>query len=154
MNVGVSSELLSGDQVQILLRVDKDCHAYVINRDATGQIYVLFPHEESVSNSLKGGAEYVLPDHGKYYELDDHIGEETFFLAVSATPMSDLAWMIDRTRRAGDRSAATAMLDGTLRTRGLRSAARIVNTQDSDTLAGGQMVGSGPIVRVISFNHR
>jgi len=154
LTISERGEVRSGDQIQIAFEAKQDCYAYVINQDASGQVFVLFPHEEAISNALTAGLEYVLPDRGKFYELDDVVGEETFYLAVSRTPMSDLEWMIRRTKRGEDPSA-TAMLNGTLRARGLRAASRIVSDSDGSVSAPtGRVAGAGAMVEVVTITHR
>ncbi len=159
------SVLNSGDQFQITLRADRDGYAYVINQDASGAVYVLFPHEEAVSNDLSGEREYVLPDREKFYELDDVVGLETFYIAVSPTPMADLEWMIARIEKLGsDAKGMVAMLDGTLKTRGgrTRGAGKVVSGKKSGKLSSGKVVeqatemiqGKGALVRVITLDHR
>ena len=160
------SVLRSGDQFQITLRAERDCHAYVINQDASGAAYVLFPHEEAVSNTLKGKREYALPDRDKFYELDEVVGLETFYLTVSPTPMVDLKWMISRIEKlGGDAKGMVALLDGTLKTRGARTrgAGKVVSSKKNKALpSSGKTVeqvteiieGKGALVRVISLDHR
>ena len=160
------SVLRSGDQFQITLRADRDCHAYVINQDASGAAYVLFLHEEAVSNTLKGKREYALPDRDKFYELDEVVGLETFYLTVSPTPMVDLKWMISRIEKlGGDAKGMVALLDGTLKTRGARTrgAGKVVSSKKNKALpSSGKTVeqvteiieGKGALVRVISLDHR
>jgi hypothetical protein len=159
------SVLNSGDQFQISVRADRDCHAYVINQDASGAVYVLFPHEEAVSNSLSGRRDYVLPVQEKFYELDDVVGLETFYIAVSPTPMADLEWMIGQIEKLGsDAKGMVAMLDGTLKNRGgrTRGAGKVVSGKKKGKLSSGKSVeqvtemikGKGALVRVISLDHR
>jgi hypothetical protein len=159
------SVLNSGDQFQISVRADRDCYAYVINQDASGAVYVLFPHEEAVSNALSGEREYALPDREKFYELDEVVGLETFYIAVSPTPMADLEWMINRIKKlGGDNAGMVAMLDGTLKTRGgrTRGAGKVVSGKKKGKLSSGKAVeqvtemieGKGALVRVISLDHR
>ena len=160
------STLRSGDQFQISIRADRDCHAYVINQDASGAVYVLFPHEQAISNRLTGGREYALPDRDLFYQLDDVVGLETFYLAVSPTPMADLEWIIGRIEKLGsDAGGMIAMLDGALKSRGgrTRGAGKVVpGRKKTAKLTSGKaeeqvtemIKGKGALVRVITLDHR
>jgi hypothetical protein len=156
------SVLRSGDQFQVSVRADRDCHAYVINQDASGEVYVLFPHEQAISNRLEGGREYILPDRDLFYELDEVVGLETFYLAASPTPMADLEWIVEQTQKiGGDTSGMVAMLDGTMRTRGTRGT-KVARRKTTGKLTSGKTVekvtemieGKGALVRVVTVDHR
>ncbi|MDA0711795.1 MAG: DUF4384 domain-containing protein [bacterium] len=155
-------EVCEGDEFQIWFQPDAPCYAYVINRDASGAVYVLFPHEQSVGNKLTGGQGYSLPGEGRAYRFDSVTGLETFYLVVSPVEMPDLAWMIRRMDREGHGEVA-AMLDGTLRARGMRGAGTVVSRQNmKGEEADGSFAeegierfkGSGAMVRVFTLNHR
>ena len=156
--------LRSGDQFQISVRADRDCHAYVINQDGSGKVYVLFPHEQAISNKLDGGREYILPDRELFYELDDVVGLETFYLAASPTPMADLEWIVERTQKLGEgTSGMVVLLDGTMRTRGGKTrGAKVTARQTTGRLTSGRTVekvtemieGKGALVRVVTVDHR
>ena len=158
------SVLRSGDQFQISVRADRDCRGYVINQDASGKVYVLFPHEKARSNRLTGGREYSLPDRDLFYELDDVVGLETFYLAASPTPMADLEWIIDQIEKLGeDASGMVAVLDGTLRKRGGRTrGTKVAAKKSKGMLSSGETVekvtemieGRGALVRVVTVDHR
>jgi hypothetical protein len=144
----------SGDRLQISIRSSQDCFAYVINRDASGKMYVLFPHQEAIPNDLTADRDYVLPDRAKYYELDETLGEETFYLAVSPAPMTDLQWMLNRVTHGGHPVDLEA-LEQTLRTRGVRAAARIVSSSaPSDIDTPTQLRGTGPLLQIVTFQHQ
>jgi hypothetical protein len=155
----------SGDELQIWFRPDQDCYAYVINRDASGAVYVLFPHEQAVSNRLEAGRDYLLPSPDTAYRFDDVTGSEIFYLAVSPAPMPDLSWMIAGMKQADGerRMGMMAMLGGTLQARGVRGAGTVVpgRRQRFETASGGateqvtrMFEGSGARVQVIRLRHR
>lgn len=159
------STVRSGEELQIWFRPGQDCFAYVINRDASGAVYVLFPHHQAVSNQLEAGKDYLLPSHETAYRFDAVAGLEAFYLVVSPAPMADLSWMIDRMRqtKGETRMGMMAMLDGTLRARGVRGAGTVVpgSRQRFETVNGPateqvtrMFEGSGARVQVITLNHR
>ena len=107
----------------------------------------------------------MLPDREKFYELDDVVGLETFYIAVSPTPMTDLEWMIGEIRRLGSAAGGvTSLLDVTLKTRGRRTrgAGKVVSGSKKGKLSSGKIVelateiikGRGALVRVITLDHR
>ena len=105
-----------------------------------------------------------MPDRELFYELDDVVGLETFYLVVSPTPMADLEWIIGRIEKLGDdASGMVATLDGTLRTRGARGAGKVVAARKTTgRLSSGKTVekvtemieGNGALVRVVTVDHR
>ena len=159
------SALRTGDKLQIWFKPDRDCYAYVINQDGSGAVYVMFPHRDAISNRMEGGREYMLPDRDLAYELDAVVGLETFYLAVSSTPMADLEWIISRmkTGNGAPREEMVAMLEGTLRTRGVRGVGRVVpGRKASVQLSSGRVTeqvtellqGKGALVQVITLDHQ
>ena len=160
-HLGSGSVVKAGDAFQIWFKPDRDCYAYVINRDASGAIYVLFPHQQAISNRLEAGRSYTLPGHDQAYQFDDISGVETFYLAVSPVKMADLEWMITRIQQGAGASMA-AMLDGTLKAR-MRGAGTVVPGQKRQVkMPDGQvaeqvtemLVGNGAMVQVFMLEHR
>jgi len=155
----VGDVVQGGDAFQIWFRPDRDCYAYVINRDASGAVYVLFPHAQAISNRLVGGRGYTLPGDDQAYRFDDVTGTETFYLVVSPVEMADLEWMIARMGNGHD-GAVAAMLDGTLRARGLRGAGIVTSGGKSQMKMsdGGQVTqmfkGRGVMVQTFTLDHR
>ena len=159
------SVVRADEEFQIWFKPDRDCYAYVINRDASGAVYVLFPHQKAVSNRLEAGRAYMLPSEDQAYQLDAVTGPETFYLAVSPRPMVDLEWIISRIKQADGtpKEEMVAMLEGTLRVRGARGAGRVVPGRKQQVQTPGgrateqvtQMLqGKGALMRVITLDHR
>ena len=155
------SVVRAGEAFQIWFKPDRDCYAYVINRDASGAMYVLFPHEQAISNQLEAGRAYILPNREQAYQFDNISGTETFYLAVSPVSMDDLDWMIARIRQ-GEGSSMAAMLDGTLKARMRGAGAVIAGPKRQVETLGGRLtqqvtqmlVGKGALVQVFTLEHR
>lgn len=160
-NLMAGSVVRAGDAFQIWFEPDRDCYAYVINRDASGAMYVLFPHEQAISNKLEAGHTYILPNREQAYQFDRITGTETFYLAVSPVAMVDLEWMITRIRQ-GEGSSMAAMLDGTLKARMRGAGAVVEGPKRQVETSGGLMreqvtqmlVGKGALVQVFTLEHR
>jgi len=147
-----------GQEFQIWFKPDRECYAYVINRDASGAVYVLFPHDQAIANRLVGGQAYTLPEASQAYRFDQITGVETFYLVVSPVEMTDLEWMIRRMGKEGQ-GATAAMLDGTLRARGVGVVSQ--RKTQAEALDGQQMEqvtqmlkGNGAMIQIFTLDHR
>ena len=79
----------SGDHYKIYFRANRDCYAYIYQVDALDNIFQLFPLHQfdgvvlKQANPVIAGVNYMLPSRNRYFYLDDTIGEETLYFAVS-----------------------------------------------------------------------
>ena len=79
------TELKTGDQIKILVELQNRCFVYVIYRTKQDEVHLLFPY-----NIQQFAAEYILfkkyyiPQGNMWFELDENIGSETFYLLASA----------------------------------------------------------------------
>jgi len=162
MFVQDGSLLNTGDRFQIIFKPHNNCYLYIINVDSKKKIYTLFPNARTkTGNYLQEGEEYALPDRNKFYELDDTIGIETIYVVASSTPMNDIEWLLKKTL-GKDGEATLALLDATVKTRGMRGAGRIVTGKTRVfTLSDGKEImkaadllqGKGSVVKVVRFHH-
>ena len=74
-----SSIIRTGDYYKIQFTPDKDGFVYIFQRDSSGQFYQIYPLGAEVKK-LTAGTSYFTPAEDKAFELDDQIGEETFYL--------------------------------------------------------------------------
>ena len=88
--------LKSGDQIKFFVKLEKECFIYLIYHSSQGEVSVLFPYRfEQLSRGYPKQAEYYIPQGVEWFELDDHVGQETFYLLASAERLHDLEALIN-----------------------------------------------------------
>jgi hypothetical protein len=89
--------LNTGDKIKFLIRLDRPCFVYLIYRSSQNEIKVLFPQRFNIkeinSNISKN---YYIPIGNQWFELDDHAGQEKFYLLASADRLKDLEAKINK----------------------------------------------------------
>jgi hypothetical protein len=89
--------LKSGDQIKFFVKLEKKCFVYLIYHSSQGKLSVLFPHRfEQLSRGYPKQAEYYIPQGVEWFELDDHVGQETFYLLASAERLHVLEALINK----------------------------------------------------------
>jgi len=79
------------DQYQIMVQPFQRCYLYIINRDASGAVYPVFPRDEIITtNPLEPGTEYYFPDGDNMLAFDDVVGIENFYIVASLSPLNDI----------------------------------------------------------------
>jgi hypothetical protein len=77
--------------------LDRQCFVYLIYRSSQNEIKALFPHrfdlKDNEYNISKG---YYIPIGNQWFELDDHIGQEKFYLLASANRLNELEEIINK----------------------------------------------------------
>jgi hypothetical protein len=88
--------LKTGDQIKFFLNVDKNCFVYLIYSSSQGEISVLFPHRFKLrSSEYTVAGHHYIPGGNQWFELDEHTGEEKFYLLASANRLTQLEAMIN-----------------------------------------------------------
>ncbi len=80
------------DLYQVFFRPRQNCYVYVLQKDATGKWYVLFPQKESAfnSNPVQADRGYWLPRRDQGFSIDENRGQETLYFLASLWEMRDL----------------------------------------------------------------
>ena len=89
--------LKSGDQIKFFVKLEPSVYLYFIYRSSQGEISVLFPHRFNQlddNNSLSG--KHYIPQGNQWFELDEHTGEEKFYLLASASRLFELEALINQ----------------------------------------------------------
>ena len=88
--------LKTGDQIKFFLNVDKNCFVYLIYSSSQGELSVLFPYRFKLRSSeyTMAGHHYI-PGGNQWFELDEHTGEEKFYLLASANRLMQLEALIN-----------------------------------------------------------
>ena len=88
--------LKSGDQIKFFVKLEKKCFVYLIYHSSEGEVSVLFPYRfEQLSKGYPKQGEYYIPQGVEWFELDEHVGQETFYLLASAERLHDLEALIN-----------------------------------------------------------
>ena len=97
ISVDREATLKTGDKLKILLKLQKKCYVYFIYRSADGELYRLFPYElNQLSPEVKTSDKYYIPQGGGWFELDENIGREKFYLLASAERLTHLETLLER----------------------------------------------------------
>lgn len=89
--------LKSGDQIKFFVKLEKECFVYLIYHSSQGEVSVLFPYRfEQWSSAYPKRAQYYIPQGFEWFELDEHVGQETFYLLASAKRLHDLEALINK----------------------------------------------------------
>ena len=146
------SALLPGDQLnlgdRLFMRVEgsRAMHLYVLNEDAAGRQYVLFPLPGlELRNPLGARGKHRLPglatveEEGgrsqveQYWEVTSRGGDETVMVVTSIQPLQDLEWALESMPKAG--STEAALLDMESLQSSLRGIGGITSEVESDRRA-------------------
>ena len=90
------TDLKTGDQIKFFLKVNDNCYVYLIYRSSQGELSVLFPYRfklQSAEYTLAG--DHYIPKADQWFELDEHTGEERFYLLASKKRLMDLEAFIN-----------------------------------------------------------
>ena len=83
--------LRSGDQIKFFLKISDNSFAYLLYRSSQGELSALFPFrfkELKDENDLSGN--HYIPHGDQWFELDENLGQEKFYLLVSNKRLNDL----------------------------------------------------------------
>jgi hypothetical protein len=89
--------LKSGDHIKFFVKVEPSVYLYLIYRSSQGDISVLFPYRfnQLDDNHTLSGKHYI-PQGSQWFELDDHVGEEKFYLLAAASRLLELEDLINQ----------------------------------------------------------
>jgi hypothetical protein len=88
--------LKTGDQIKFFLKVNQNCFVYLIYRSSQGELSVLFPQRfrlKSAEYTVAG--DHYIPKGDQWFELDEHTGEERFYLLASVERLLELEAFIN-----------------------------------------------------------
>lgn len=94
--VSKDTDLKTGDQIKFFLKVNKNCFVYLIYRSSQGDLSVLFPHRfKLLSAEYTVSGDHYIPKGDEWFELDEHTGEERFYLLASVERLLSLETLIN-----------------------------------------------------------
>lgn len=88
--------LKTGDQIKFFLKVNQNCFVYLIYRSSQGELSVLFPRRfQLLSTEYTVAGNHYIPTDDQWFELDEHTGEERFYLLASVKRLTDLEALVN-----------------------------------------------------------
>ena len=89
--------LSSGDQLKMLVELQKECFVYVIHRNPEDRVALLFPYGIKEGDATyETATRYYIPRGDAWFELDRNVGRETFYLLASDQKLCPLEELISR----------------------------------------------------------
>ncbi|MDH5751902.1 MAG: DUF4384 domain-containing protein [Deltaproteobacteria bacterium] len=164
--IAQGEEVSAGRQFNLMLRPETDLHAYVVGRDSRGRLAPIFPNRavSSHANPLQAGQTYYFPprDSSEIFIFDEHIGTETFFILLSAAPLSDLDALFSQMDSSGDNQELTPIVTERIASRGGGLSSTPVRgdlmlsggtSRKVDSRIGEAVAGKGAFVKTITLRH-
>jgi hypothetical protein len=89
--------LKSGDQIKFFLKLKEKCFVYLLYHSSQDELSVLFPYRfERLSGDYPTDAYYYVPQGDEWFEFDEHLGQETFYLLASPKRLHELEGLINQ----------------------------------------------------------
>ena len=86
-----NTALKTGDQFKMFVELQNKCFAYVIYHSAQGDVSMLFPYNvQQFTRDYETSKGYYIPKGDRWFELDENVGRETFYLLASAQRLIEL----------------------------------------------------------------
>ena len=93
--------LKTGDKLKMFVELKKKCFVYLIYRGAEDELYMLFPYDvNQFTSDFKPSKKYYIPQGGKWFELDENEGRETFYLLASDQRLIPLEALMEKYKTA------------------------------------------------------
>jgi len=88
--------LKTGDSLKMFVELEKMCFVYLIYHSAHGELFTLFPYSmKQFATEYAIGKKYYIPQGDRWFELDQNVGSETFYLLASAQRLIELEALLD-----------------------------------------------------------
>jgi len=89
--------LRSGDKFKMMVELKKKCFVYVIYQNAQGEMSILFPYSlAQFTTDYEPSRKYYIPRGDAWFQLDDHLGQETFYLLASDERLTEVEYLFNR----------------------------------------------------------
>lgn len=89
--------LRTGDQFKMFVELQRNCYVYVVYHSAQGEVYLLFPYNlQQFDTNYQTFKQYYIPQDDGWFELDENIGHETFYLLASSQRLIELEGLFTR----------------------------------------------------------
>ena len=85
------TSLKTGDRLKMYIELQTKCFVYIFYEAPQGKIYMLFPYETELFSADYGiSKEYYIPQGDMWFELDENVGTEKFYLLASSQRLNEL----------------------------------------------------------------
>jgi hypothetical protein len=89
--VTLNMVLKSGDQIKMMVELQRRCFVYLFHQDAKGDVKLLFPYAlQQFDTDYQPESKYFIPRGEAWFRLDENPGREVFYLVASAKRLDDL----------------------------------------------------------------
>jgi len=94
--------LKTGDRFKFLVELQKKCFVYLIYHSGQNEVLMLFPYQlEQFTTDYQTSKKYFIPQGNIWFELDEKVGIETFYLFASATRLVELEELFKKHKSEG-----------------------------------------------------
>ena len=95
------TELKTGDRLKMLIEMKKKCFIYLVYCTGQNEIYMLFPYDlQQFTADYETFKKYYIPRGENWFELDENIGLESFYLLASDQRLDKLERLLTKYRLA------------------------------------------------------
>jgi hypothetical protein len=104
------TRLSSGDQIKFFLKPASGCFVYLIYQSSQGELSVLYPYRfKKKSSGELNPKGYYIPEGNEWFQLDENMGQERFYLLASDTRLGRLEDLINQ-YESGDKGKKPELL--------------------------------------------
>jgi len=83
--------LKSGDQLKMMVELQRKCFVYVFHYNPRDGLKMLFPYSlQQLDGDYQAGRKYFIPKSDAWFKLDANPGQESFYLVAAAQRLDDL----------------------------------------------------------------
>lgn len=87
--------LQSGEELKMMVKLQKDCFVYVVYYGSQGEVELLFPYTlKQLQEDYEVGKNYYIPKGREWMQLDQNTGKEKFFILASSERLLNLESLI------------------------------------------------------------
>ena len=121
------TELKSGDEIKMMVRLETNCHVYVLHQDSEGGFALLFPYSlaQIQTGELRTETNYFIPQGPSWFRLDEKAGWERIYVLASEQRLGALEQLCESYRRAVGEARSRLAEQLTREVRELRRNSRI-----------------------------
>ena len=110
-----AAEVAGGDQVRLAFSLNNDGYAYVLSRDLSGDVSVLFPAlAVNAQAGVRAGEVHAAPVDTGWLAVNAQTGLHTLYIVASYDPIENLESMVEEREDSSTPTARLTMLDATI----------------------------------------
>ena len=94
--------LKTGNKLKLLVEPQNKCFVYLIYHSGQDDVLMLFPYDlDQFSKDYQTSKKYFIPQGTMWFELDEKVGLENFYLLASATRLVELEALFEKHKSEG-----------------------------------------------------